>query len=101
MDLALKKNNVALKIVDDKDMADSDTLESLQHLFLKEMKKKYSENRFSHESSKKKKKLTEAELELKRDFDSLVREVLSSLSIENLRETLDFLEEYYSELMSK
>ena len=101
VDLALKKNTVALKIVNDKDMADSDTLESLQHLFLKEMKKRYSENRFSHESSKKKKKLTEAELELKRDFDSLVREVLSSLSIESLRETLDFLEEYYSELMSK
>ena len=101
VDLALKKNTIVLKIVDDKAMADADTLESLQHLFLKEMKKKYNENRFSHESGKKKKILTEAERELKEDFDSLVREVVCSLTIENLSENLEFLDEYYSELMSK
>ena len=98
--LSLKKNNVVIRIVDDEALANADTLETLQHLFLREMMKKYPESSFSHENGKKK-KLIQAELEVKADFDSLIREVACSLTIDNLSENLEFLEEYYFEIMSK
>ena len=98
--LSLKKNNVVIRIVDDEALANADTLETLQHLFLREMMKKYPESSFSHENGKKK-KLIQAELEVKADFNSLIREVACSLTIDNLSENLEFLEEYYFEIMSK
>lgn len=49
----------------------------------------------------KKKVLTDYEKEMKEDFDSLVREILLNLTIENAKENLEFLEEYYQELMRK
>lgn len=98
--LSLKKNNVVIRIVDDEALANADTLETLQQLFLREMMKKYPESSFSHENGKKK-KLIQAELEVKADFDSLIREVACSLTIDNLSENLEFLEEYYFEIMSK
>ena len=98
--LSLKKNNVVIRIVDDEALANADTLETLQQLFLREMMKKYPESSFSHENGKKK-KLIQAELEVKADFNSLIREVACSLTIDNLSENLEFLEEYYFEIMSK
>ena len=58
-------------------------------------------NKFSHQEGKKKKVLTDYEKEMKEDFDSLVREILLNLTIENAKENLEFLEEYYQELMRK
>lgn len=97
--IALKKNTVTLKLGDDEEIANANTLEALQYLFFKEIQKKYGESKFSHQGGKKKKILTESEMEAKKDFDSLVREVLLSLTIENTLENLEFLEEYYQELM--
>lgn len=50
---------------------------------------------------KKKVLTTDYEKEMKEDFDSLVREILLNLTIENAKENLEFLEEYYQELMRK
>lgn len=95
--IALKKKTVTLEIGEDEEVANSDTLEALQYLFYKEIEKKYGESKFSHQTGKK--ILTESEMEAKKDFDSLVREVLVSLTTENVLENLEFLEEYYQEIM--
>lgn len=97
--IALRKNMVTFKLVDDEKIANSNTLEALQYLFFKEIEKKYGESKFSHQKGKKKKILTESEREAKKEFDSLVRELLLNLTIENALENLEFLEEYYQELM--
>ena len=97
--IALRKNTVTFRIGDDEEIAKSNTLEALQYLFFKEIEKRYGESKFSHQAGKKKKILTKSEMEAKKDFDSLVREVLHSLTIENALENLEFLEEYYQELM--
>lgn len=97
--ISLKKNTVTFKLGDDEEIANSNTLEALQFLFFKEIEKRYGENKFSHQSGKKKKVLTKSEMEAKKDFDSLVKELMLSLTIENATENLEFLEEYYQELM--
>ena len=97
--ILLKKNTVKFSIVDDEELSNSNTLEALQYLFIKEVEKRYGQNMFSHQTGKKKKVLTESEKEIKKDFDSLVREVLLSLTVENAIENLEFLEEYYQDLM--
>lgn len=97
--IALKKNTVIFKLGDDEEIAKTNTLEALQYLFFKEIEKRYGESKFSHQGGKKKKVLTKSEMEAKKDFDSLVREALPSLTIENALENLEFLEEYYQELM--
>lgn len=97
--ILLKKNTVKFSIVDDEEFSNSNTLEALQYLFIKEVEKRYGQNMFSHQTGKKKKVLTESEKEIKKDFDSLVREVLLSLTVENAIENLEFLEEYYQDLM--
>ena len=98
--LWLKKNTVMLKIADDKEIAESNTLEALQHLFYKEIEKRFGDSKFSHQKGKKKKVLTESEMNAKMDFYSLVREVMLDLTLENAMENLEFLEEYYQELMN-
>ena len=97
--IALKKNTVTVNIGDDEEIAKSHTFEALQYLFIKEIEKRYGESKFSHQKGKKKKILTKSEMEAKKDFDSLVREVLLNLTIENALENLEFLEEYYQELI--
>ena len=97
--LVLKKNTVTLKLGDDEKIANSNTLEALQYLFIKEIEKRYGESKFSHSGGKKKKKLNESEKSVKEDFDSLVRELLLDLNIENILDNLEFLEEYYQEVM--
>lgn len=97
--IALKKNTVIFKIGDDEEIAKSNTQEALQYLFFKEIEKRYGESKFSHQIGSKKKTLTKSEMEVKKDFDSLVREVLLGLTIENVLENLEFLEEYYQDIM--
>ncbi len=97
--MELKQNRVNLKITDDEELANSSNLEALQYLFLKEIENKYGESKFSHKPGKKKKVLTKSEIEVKKDFDSLVRELANDLTISNVTDTLEFLEEYYQELM--
>ena len=96
--MELKQNRVNLKITDDEELANSSNLEALQY-FLKEIENKYGESKFSHKPGKKKKVLTKSEIEVKKDFDSLVRELANDLTISNVTDTLEFLEEYYQELM--
>ena len=88
-------------LVDDEKLADSNTIEALQYMVMKEVENKYGESKFSHQAGKKKKLLTDAEKEVKEDFYSLVREVLHDITIENVLETMDFLKEYYHEVMTK
>lgn len=97
--IALKKNTVTFKIGDDEEIAKSNTQEALQYLFFKEIEKRYGESKFSHQIGSKKKTLTKSEMEVKKDFDSLVRELLLGLTIENVLENLEFLEEYYQDIM--
>lgn len=97
--IELKKNKVTFRIGDDENVAKSNTLEALQYLFMKEIEKRYGENKFSHQKGKKKQILTESEREVKEDFYSFVREVLANLTIENTLENLEFLEEYYQEVI--
>ena len=95
--ISIKKNTVTFKIGDDEEIAKSNTLEALQYIFLKEVEKRYGEKKFSQS---KKKVLTRSELKAKMDFDSLVREILLSLTVDNAQENIEFLEEYYHELMN-
>ena len=97
--IELKKNKVTFRIGDDENVAKSNTLEALQYLFMKEIEKRYGENKFSHQKGKKKQILTESEREVKEDFYSFVREVLANLTIENALENLEFFEEYYQEVI--
>ena len=97
--IELKKNKVTFRIGDDENVAKSNTLEALQYLFMKEIEKRYGENKFSHQKGKKKQIFTESEREVKEDFYSFVREVLANLTIENALENLEFLEEYYQEVI--
>ena len=99
--IVLKKNTVKFLATDDEELASSNTLEALQYMMLKEIEERYSESKFSHQEGKKKKILTDAEKEVKKDFDSLVREVLQDVTVESAKETLDFLEEYYQEAMGR
>ena len=97
--LRLDKKTVQLTLLEDKELAEANTLEALQKLFMDEVSKKYGPNKFSHQGGKKKKVLTEEEKRLKADFDSFVREVLRDVTIDTIQESRDMLEEYYQELM--
>lgn len=99
--LSLNKNTVTFEVTSDEETANSKTKEALQNLFMKEVAKKYGESKFSHQQGKKKKVLTDSEKAMKEDFDSLVRECLRELDCDNALENMDFLEEYYQELMAK
>ena len=99
--IVLKKNTVKFLATDDEELASSNTLEALQYMMLKEIEKRYGESKFSHQEGKKKKILTDAEKEVKKEFDSLVREVLQDVTIESVMEILDFLNEYYQEVMAR
>ncbi len=70
---SLKKNETSLKITDDEQLAEAETQEALRYLFYKEIENKYGESKFSHQVGKKKKILTESEMEAKKDFDSLCK----------------------------
>ena len=98
--LELKYDNVSFSLVADEECANMSTLEALKYLFMKEIDAKYCDSKFSHVRGKKRRILTEDERNAKEDFDSLVRESLLNLTIENVSESMEFLEEYYQELMA-
>ena len=112
----LSGNNVRLVIEEDKAVADASTQEALEYIFKAEFEREYPASKFSHQTGKRKKFLTdseksmklefdslvtESEMEAKKDFDSLVRELACGLTIENLEENAQFLKEYYHEMMSR
>ena len=97
--IRLDKKTVQMTILEDKELAEANTLEAIQKLFMDEVSKKYGPNKFSHQGGKKKKTLTDEEKRLKADFDSFVREVLRDVTIDTIQESRDMLEEYYQELM--
>ncbi len=98
--LILKKNTVSFSIsLDDNETAAS-TVEALQYLIIKHVEKNYGLQKFSHgESCKARKNLTEAERKIKEEFDSFVREILLDLKPENVKDSIEFIDEYYDELM--
>lgn len=98
--IKLNKKTVTFKIGEDEELANSSTLEALQYLFLKEVERNYGASKFSHETGKKRKILTDSEMKAKSDFDSLVRELMPTLTIGNIAENLEFLEEFYQELVA-
>ena len=99
--ISLKKNTISFNIIDDKEQAESNTLESLQYLFIKEIEKKYSDRMFYMEPGKKKRSLSKVEEERKKEFQSLVREILQIINLDNVIENLEFLEEFYHEIMKR
>ena len=99
--ISLKKSKIMFNIIDDKEQAESNTLESLQYLFIKEIEHKYSDKSFYIEQGKKKRPLTTVEEERKREFYSLVREILPIIDLDNVIENLEFLEEFYHDLMKR
>lgn len=97
--LVLQGSSVFLEVVSDKELAEANTKEALQYLFKAEIENRYPLKKFSHQEGKKKKVLTKAESDVKNEFDDMVRYCLMSLSIDTIDECLDFLEEYYNELL--
>ncbi|WP_286958122.1 helicase-related protein [Lactococcus sp. UBA7157] len=96
--VTLKKKTVSFELLDDEEKATSNTREALQYLFMKEVEKRYPIGSFSSQTGKKKKILTPKENEVKMEFDTLVRELLSGLTVDNAEEDLEFLEEYFQEI---
>lgn len=96
--VTLKKKTVSFELLDDEEKATANTREALQYLFMKEVEKRYPIGSFSAQTGKKKKILTPKENEVKMEFDSLVRELLSGLTVGNAEENLEFLEEYFQEI---
>lgn len=99
--ICLKKNTVHFALVEDEKAASENTSEAFQFLFMKEIEQKYGNNKFSHLPGKKKKVLTPAEQDAKLEFDSLVRELLPDLTVDNYSETMEFLDVCYQEAMEK
>lgn len=97
----LSGNNVRLVIEEDKAVADASTQEALEYIFKAEFEREYPASKFSHQTGKRKKFLTDSEKSMKLEFDSLVRELACGLTIENLEENAQFLKEYYHEMMSR
>ncbi len=96
--ITLKKKTVSFELLEDEEKAAENTREALQYLFMKMVEKNYPIRCFSAQKGKKKKVLTPKENEVKMQFDSLVRELLADLTVDNATETLEFLDEYFLEL---
>lgn len=99
--ISLSRKSVFFDLRKSKEDAEEDTKEALQFLFKKEVDSRYPVGRFSSMTGKKKKKLTPEENEMKMEFDSLVGELLRELRIDNVEESLEFLEEFFQEMMAK
>lgn len=97
----LKNGNVNLVIEHDKAVSEASTQEALEYIFKQEFEREYPASKFSHQTGKKKKFLTDSEKSMKLEFDSLVRECACGLTAENIKDSVDFLKEYYAELMSR
>lgn len=99
--LVLKGDIVRIGLVSEEEEANQLNSEALKHLFVKEIANNYRDGKFSHIPGKKKKVLTEAEQKKKTDFDSFVRDVMHELTLEDALDSLQIVEDYYQELMSK
>ena len=95
-----KDGRVILDIVDEAKIAETQTAEALKYLAMKKLKKDYVDSKFSHNTGKKKKTLTPQEETVKEDFWHLATDVVASIKVENIEESLQFVQEYYAELMS-
>ncbi len=95
--ITMKKKTVSFELLNDEEKATSNTQEALQYLFMKEIERKYPLASFTAQKGKKK-VLTPKENEVKMEFDSLVRELLSNLTVGNADENLEFLDEYFHEI---
>ena len=95
-----KDGRVILDIVEDETTAKKHTEEAIRYLAMRKLKKEYVDSKFSHQTGKKRKELSEEEKKIKEDFWHLVIDVVASMDSTNVEETLQFIEEYYAELMS-
>lgn len=96
--ISLKKQTVSFELSNDEEKANEKTKEALQFLFQKHVDKNYPVGRFSAQKGKKKKVLTPEESKMRSEFNSLVRELLLDLNIENAKDSLEFLEEYFLDI---
>lgn len=95
-----KDGRVILDIVEDETTAKKHTEEAIQYLAMRKLKKEYVDSKFSHQTGKKRKELSEEEKKIKEDFWHLAIDVVASMDSTNVEETLQFIEEYYVELMN-
>lgn len=95
--LTLSKNSLQFQLLEDKTIADEKNKESIEFLYGKIVKEKYSEKKFRFKKACK--GLSPKEKKVKGEFDSEVREQLIGLSIDNIEERLEFLDEYYQVLI--
>ena len=99
--LVLERNKVYFDLEEDQEQYEEQTREALQFLFMKEVESTYCLSRFSHMEGKKKKKvLTPEEAQTKEEFDNMSRDLARELTLDNCEESLDFLAEFFSELVS-
>ena len=96
--VSLKKQTVSFELLNDEEKANEKTKEALQFLFQKHVDKNYPVGKFSTQKGKKKKVLTPEESKMRSEFNSLVRELLLDLNIENAKDSLEFLEEYFLDI---
>ena len=94
-----KDGQIVLDIVSDEEMAKAQTNEALKNLAMKKLKKDYVDSKFSHQTGKKKKVLTSKEETVREDFWHLATDVIASINVENVGESLQFIQDYYVELM--
>ena len=95
-----KDGRVVLDIVEDETTAKKHTEEAIQYLAMRKLKKEYVDSKFSHQTGKKRKELSEEEKKIKEDFWHLAIDVVAFMDSKNVEESLQFIEEYYAELMS-
>ena len=95
-----KDGRVVLDIVEDETTAKKHTEEAIQYLAMRKLKKEYVDSKFSHQTGKKRKELSEEEKKIKEDFWHLAIDVVTFMDSKNVEESLQFIEEYYAELMS-
>lgn len=100
--LKMKKDKILYTTVDDSQEAAENTQEAISVLFSREIQSRFEgDSKFSKETGKKKKAgLTDYEQQKKDEFFALVREVMLQLSIDNAKESMEFLKEYFEETMS-
>lgn len=92
-----KSNSLQFQVLEDETSASENTKEAIEFLFGKIIIEKYSEKKFRFKKACK--GLSPKEKKVKEEFDSEVREMLKGLSVDNIEERLDYLDEYYHVLI--
>lgn len=88
-----KKSSLQVELLEDEEKAKTKTQETVEVLYGKIIKEKYSEKKFKF--LKGVKGLSPKEQKVKAEFDAEVRELLNGLDISNIEERLFYLEELY------